>query len=184
MAPTPTNGSAERGAGAGWALAAGLGLFAAGLALRLGEALREAATDPLTGLPNRRGLARAFARRLPGTALLFLDLDGFKAVNDRLGHAAGDRLLAAVAARLASALGPEDVIGRWGGDEFLLLTVEPLAVETALAAAMAGPFDLGRSPAVEPIRIGFALGAARPAPGTPLADAVAEAAGKISSRSD
>ncbi|SEO94239.1 diguanylate cyclase domain-containing protein [Trujillonella endophytica] len=86
-----------------------------------------AATDPLTGLANRRRLqeqaetalwnARASGDAL---ALLFLDLDGFKAVNDRLGHAAGDELLKEVAARLRQRLRRRDLVARLGGDEFLV----------------------------------------------------------------
>jgi diguanylate cyclase (GGDEF)-like protein/PAS domain S-box-containing protein len=84
--------------------------------------------DALTGLPNRIlveqeiDLALARARRAGGaTALMFVDLDDFKEVNDRLGHAAGDRLLASVSARLRSVLRDSDVLARQGGDEFLVL---------------------------------------------------------------
>ncbi|MEV4351708.1 GGDEF domain-containing protein [Actinoplanes sp. NPDC049596] len=76
--------------------------------------------DPLTGLPNRA----AFHRHAAGQeqmALLWLDLDGFKAVNDTLGHAAGDALLAAVGARLAAELRPGDLAARLGGDEFAVI---------------------------------------------------------------
>ncbi len=100
--------------------------------------------DPLTGLPNRilveqqldLGLARA--RRTGGAvALMFVDLDDFKEVNDRLGHAVGDQLLAAVATRLASALRDSDVLARQGGDEFLVL-LSDLEGDAASAAARVG----------------------------------------------
>jgi diguanylate cyclase (GGDEF)-like protein len=84
--------------------------------------------DPLTGQPNRtlildratQMLARARRHHVP-TALMFLDLDDFKVVNDTLGHRAGDQLLVAVAARLAAQVREEDTVGRLGGDEFVLL---------------------------------------------------------------
>ncbi|HWH13473.1 MAG TPA: diguanylate cyclase, partial [Miltoncostaeaceae bacterium] len=80
--------------------------------------------DELTGAANRRGVMRALERRLADTAggaLLVLDLDGFKAVNDRYGHAAGDDLLVAVAAALHARLREGDVVGRLGGDEFAVI---------------------------------------------------------------
>jgi diguanylate cyclase len=89
---------------------------------------RQATHDALTQLPNRTlfverlGLALARLRRRPGQlAVLFCDLDGFKAVNDSLGHEAGDRLLVEVARRLAGAVRPTDTVARFGGDEFVVL---------------------------------------------------------------
>ena len=87
----------------------------------------EARTDELTGLPNRRALleraqlvlAQATART--PAALLLLDLDGFKEVNDSLGHHAGDQLLRQVGPRLTAVLGPQDQVARLGGDEFAVL---------------------------------------------------------------
>jgi two-component system cell cycle response regulator len=83
--------------------------------------------DALTGLPNRRllmdrlSLAIAHARRNKGImAVMFLDLDGFKQINDTLGHDVGDTLLTMVAARLVSALRQEDMVARLGGDEFVI----------------------------------------------------------------
>jgi len=99
------------------------------LSSRMGEARARhlALHDSLTALPNRRhfclSLAQAIdqhsaGRPAPTLALLYVDLDGFKAVNDAHGHAAGDELLAIVAVRLARALRCDDVVGRLGGDEF------------------------------------------------------------------
>jgi diguanylate cyclase (GGDEF)-like protein/PAS domain S-box-containing protein len=90
---------------------------------------RQALTDELTGLDNRRSFQRTLEallsqrRRSPSPlTLLVLDLDGFKAVNDRLGHATGDRLLAEVAVTLRATLRDYDLIARLGGDEFAMLT--------------------------------------------------------------
>jgi len=87
--------------------------------------------DALTGLPNRRllmdrlSLAIAHARRNKGTmAVMYLDLDGFKQINDTLGHDAGDALLCMVAARLLGAVRQEDTVARVGGDEFVIALPE------------------------------------------------------------
>lgn len=89
------------------------------------ELSRLASTDPLTGLCNRSTLTRrlnaSLASARPGTrlAVLFIDLDDFKQVNDVRGHHAGDRVLSAVAERLSQTLGASCDLGRWGGDEFV-----------------------------------------------------------------
>jgi diguanylate cyclase (GGDEF)-like protein len=84
-----------------------------------------AATDPLTGLPNRRGWEEALDRELARTrrresplCVAVLDLDGFKALNDELGHSAGDRLLREASATWLSLLRESDILARYGGDEF------------------------------------------------------------------
>lgn len=87
-------------------------------------ALEQALTDPLTGLRNRRGLDRALARLAASGqpfGLIHIDLDHFKRINDTLGHAAGDRVLAEVAARLKRAVRDADGVARLGGDEFVVL---------------------------------------------------------------
>jgi diguanylate cyclase (GGDEF)-like protein/PAS domain S-box-containing protein len=88
----------------------------------------EAYLDPLTGLSNRRHITMAVTHVMQeldefGTraGLLVIDVDHFKEVNDRFGHSAGDRVLTTVAETLAHALRPQDLLGRWGGDEFLVL---------------------------------------------------------------
>ncbi len=113
--------------------------------------------DPLTGLPNR-ALVRdraeqmlARTARQPGTAAgaLYIDIDGFKHVNDNLGHAAGDRLLTVFGERLQNAVRQQDTVGRLGGDEFVVL-VETNADELApdvladrLTEALREPLELG-----------------------------------------
>ena len=122
---------------------------------RLEQELAHRAThDPLTDLPNRTlfmdRLARALkrARRHGGTlAVMFMDLDGFKAVNDSMGHDAGDRLLVGMARRLERTLGPSDVACRMGGDEFVVL----LADADARSASRAAERML--SDLAEPLRI-------------------------------
>ncbi|MEX2548935.1 MAG: sensor domain-containing diguanylate cyclase [Nitriliruptoraceae bacterium] len=113
-------------------------------ARRLREQLEHAAIrDPLTGLLNRRGflergrdILAAADRHQRCVALLFLDVDGLKAVNDRRGHAAGDRLLADAADALRQRFRREDQIARWGGDEFCVLLDDTgqVAVDAIVAA--------------------------------------------------
>ena len=125
--------------------------------------------DALTGLPNRilveqeLDLALARARRADGAvALMFVDLDDFKEVNDRLGHAAGDRLLAAVATRLRGVLRDTDVLARQGGDEFLVLLGDLADDPAGVAENVAGKLlDALREPFIvsgTEVRTGASLG--------------------------
>ena len=97
----------------------------AGLSLELDRLEREAQTDPLTGLANRtlflRRVEQSLARGSGMATVLFLDLDDFKAINDRAGHAAGDAVLVAAAGRIEASVRPGDVAARMGGDEFAVL---------------------------------------------------------------
>jgi len=105
---------------------------------------RRASTDSLTGLPNRTEFERRASRALAdlagegrGACLIVIDLDRFKAINDTIGHAAGDRVLRDAGMRLAGAVRSSDLVGRWGGDEFVLLLAgisDPLAVPERTAA--------------------------------------------------
>ena len=104
--------------------------------------IHDALHDPLTGLANRvllrDHLERAIARRgrSPGTiALLFVDLDDFKRINDSYGHAAGDQILVRVAERLVDAVRAEDVVGRQSGDEFAVLLAQVLDPDEATVCA-------------------------------------------------
>ncbi|HZQ79859.1 MAG TPA: EAL domain-containing protein [Acidimicrobiia bacterium] len=119
------------------------------------ELSRLARHDPLTGLPNRAlfldRLSQALARlnRTPGLlAVLFMDLDGFKMINDSLGHEAGDELLTVLAERLQGVVRPSDTVARFGGDEFTVLCEalarpdEALAIARRLADAAAAPLAL------------------------------------------
>ncbi len=134
---------------------------------RLKQTYQDQATrDQLTGLLNRRGLVLT-AEQIPGhLGVLFCDLDGFKGVNDTLGHAAGDELLEKVARRLEGAMREDSVLGRMGGDEFVV--VAPGASDEDLAALgrrieieIGKPFLLEAGMA----RIGVSIGAAHAKPG-------------------
>jgi diguanylate cyclase (GGDEF)-like protein len=128
--------------------------------------LHQATHDPLTGLANRREFAARLAAELTRPAscvVLFCDLDGFKAVNDRLGHVAGDRLLVEVARRLRGCVPETDLVSRFGGDEFLVLFRDATlagveALCTLIADAIARPVDLGRESVVIGASIGLAVG--------------------------
>jgi diguanylate cyclase (GGDEF)-like protein len=108
------------------------------------EAIALAQTDDLTGLPNRRAVLHRLATRLEGDGplgLLLLDLDGFKDVNDTLGHHAGDQVLSLAALRLREAVPPDAMLARIGGDEFALVVDEDdqtrlLARASGLRAAL------------------------------------------------
>lgn len=86
---------------------------------RLAASRRVAETDPLTGLLNRRGFDRRVGPGAVG-AILLLDIDGFKSVNDRFGHAEGDRVLRDLAALLTHSVRRSDVVARFGGEEFMI----------------------------------------------------------------
>jgi diguanylate cyclase (GGDEF)-like protein/PAS domain S-box-containing protein len=131
---------------------------------------RRALFDSLTGLPNRylvrdrleMAAARQERTEHDGTALLFIDLDGFKPVNDTHGHDAGDELLRQVADRLTAAVRTTDTVGRVGGDEFLVLCeeVDEEAVSTVAGRvmdALGQPFDLRPGTATISASIGIAL---------------------------
>ncbi len=133
----------------------------------LEQVRHQALHDPLTGLPNLRilqeqpGLAR---RSWCRHAVLFVDLDGFKQVNDELGHACGDELLVQVAARLQRDIRAGDTVVRIGGDEFAVLL--GVVVDAAEAEAIAGrllgqlepPFDVGGRTLTVSASIGVAVG--------------------------
>jgi len=129
------------------------------------ERLRRAAlSDALTGLPNRAALVETLDAAVGAGqrfAVLFLDLDGFKLVNDTLGHAAGDQLLVHVADRIRRGLRPGDLAARFGGDEFVVLVdgvTDPdvlAEIVDRLRAAIIAPFDLAGTV----VSIGVSIGA-------------------------
>ncbi|HET9484463.1 MAG TPA: diguanylate cyclase, partial [Xanthomonadales bacterium] len=116
---------------------------------------RQALTDPLTGLDNRDALLRSLTRAIDeaapgeGPSLLYIDLDRFKVINDLLGHAAGDGLLVAASQRLKDTVGPDALLARFGGDEFMVMLPhsadpdEPSRVAEHVTASFSRPFDYG-----------------------------------------
>ncbi|HUH06575.1 MAG TPA: EAL domain-containing protein [Egibacteraceae bacterium] len=134
------------------------------------ELRRQALHDPLTGLPNRvlfrDRIVRELRRRRRddgGLAVLFVDLDNFKGVNDQLGHDAGDLLLASVARRLTESLRPGDTAARLGGDEFGFLlehvrsTADAEAAAERILACLKAPFVVGGREVFVGASIGVAL---------------------------
>ena len=138
------------------------------------EMRRQALHDPLTALPNRTlfmdrlSLALSQAeRRRTSVAVLFLDLDRFKLVNDSLGHVAGDELLCMLAARLTEVLRPGDTVARFGGDEFCVICddlADPelaIGIAQRMSAALARPFELGTTEQFVSASVGIAIAGAR-----------------------
>lgn len=130
----------------------------------------QASRDRLTQLANRATLSRAVqqavsdcAQRRSRFALMLLDLDGFKAVNDTLGHAAGDEALRRVAQRLRNEIGGCDLVARLGGDEFSLLVSDvgdlwhPLGVAERVLEVVSRPMQIAGVPVTLGCRIGIAL---------------------------
>jgi len=147
------------------------------------ELLRHAALhDTLTGIANR---AQFFGRLEAGTAavdeqllaVLYLDLDGFKDVNDTYGHAAGDRLLRCATDHITASVRPGDLVARLGGDEFAVLcsavsnTTEVEAIAERLIAAVSDPIDMGDHLVRIGVSIGIAVAPASSTSGSALLDA-------------
>lgn len=167
-----------------------LGIVArlAGLALEQASSLarleHQATHDPLTGLSNRTAFYTALERATlrDGTdgqvGVLFVDLDGFKPVNDRYGHIAGDDVLAVVGRRLAGSVREGDVVARLGGDEFAVLCAgvdDPTEMEALAARVVAGlsaPYQVRD----EEVRLGASVGVSVGARGTCTGDGLVEAA--------
>jgi len=141
------------------------------LAIATEELSHRALHDQLTGLPNRTLFWDRLSHRLSladrrqtGFAVLFLDLDNFKVVNDTLGHAAGDRLLVDVAWRIRAVLRAGDTAARVGGDEFVVLLDEVATSEAALVIAhrlsdaLRAPYEIGADRRIAMASIGVVVG--------------------------
>jgi len=126
-------------------------------------------TDALTGLPNRAQFLERVARAIQSSradrdtqfAILFIDLDGFKPINDRLGHKAGDIVLRHTAKRFQACMRKDDTVGRYGGDEFTMLVhhvtgpADAIRVAERVLAKLKEPIDVG-----EPVMVGASIGIA------------------------
>jgi len=140
--------------------------------------------DALTGLPNRRHLrevlpeAFRYAKRFnTKAAVLFVDLDGFKAVNDTYGHEVGDRLMHAVGERLVRAVGEDRWVARYAGDEFVIIDPAPTTLEHAarfareMISTIEVPFELGADRIAISASVGVAYGDTADEPDDVLRDA-------------
>lgn len=142
-----------------------------------------AARDELTGLPNRRRMmtllqehATRQARGGPRFYVCIVDLDHFKSINDSHGHAAGDAVLRWFATQAQAVLRSTDIIGRWGGEEFLLLLPETPPGEPTLGVArLREALRVAASPALPNVRIRFSAGFARYEEGEPIDQAIERA---------
>jgi diguanylate cyclase (GGDEF)-like protein/PAS domain S-box-containing protein len=135
------------------------------------QLVHRAMHDGLTGLPNREhflerlrvAVARTKRPDASGTAVIFLDLDGFKRVNDGFGHEAGDALLVAVAERLREGLRPRDTAARFAGDEFVVIAENVVSLDQArqlairLGRSIEEPFEIKGQPIEITVSIGVAM---------------------------
>lgn len=160
----------------GWYFNRGFGMVALGgllvvlawrIALLNQQTNQAAAYDPLTGTRSRLGVTAALAGFVQGRsdaspfALLWIDLDNFKRVNDQHGHEGGDHVLRVVGARLQECMGGNDLVGRMGGDEFVVLVqggTEPDAIAACILASVSRPIRLSAEARVE---VSCSIGIAR-----------------------
>lgn len=134
----------------------------------------QASTDDLTGLLNRRATLQRVQQKMDaghGVTALFIDLDGFKNINDGYGHAAGDTVLLNVAEKLTSVTRPGDIVGRLGGDEFIVVLTEPADQHLADVIAQRFAGEIGRCHgAINELAITASVGAARSIDGVTAQD--------------
>ena len=149
---------------------------------RLEEAETLASTDPLTGLANRREAERLLSSRIqagmPVCVMLF-DLDGFKNINDRHGHYVGDQVLRAFASRLGEQFRTEDVVCRWGGDEYLVVLStalkDPVGRADKVADRVRGLYAIQSPAGPVNVKVAASVGVAQHTPGESGEDLFARA---------
>jgi diguanylate cyclase (GGDEF)-like protein len=143
-----------------------------GYQARLDDAEQLARLDPLTGLENRRRIEAAIESRIGlrrPFSILILDLNGFKNINDSHGHLAGDDLLRQFASELKLAFRAADVVGRWGGDEFVVVMDEgPQQAEERVSRRVFGEYKIGSAAGTLKIPVDAAMGLAVWQPGDTL----------------
>jgi diguanylate cyclase (GGDEF)-like protein len=135
----------------------------------------QASQDPLTGLANRRSVDSHLGLRSKGQtpfSVIYIDLNGFKRINDTYGHQAGDDLLKQVGGRLRLAFRSTDLVGRWGGDEFVALVEATLPDAQIYISRIAGSFSkefvISFGETEQQVRLGAAVGYATWQPGEPV----------------
>jgi diguanylate cyclase (GGDEF)-like protein len=153
---------------------------------KLDEAEQRASHDPLTGLLNRRKIEALIERRIQRGhpfSIGLIDLDGFKAVNDSLGHRAGDDLLKQFAADLAANSRPTDAVGRWGGDEFVAIIDAPGAEARAhfgrVQQWVAGSYTVDGPRGKTKVNIELSIGVTEWRPGMSASGMIEEADGRM-----
>ncbi len=146
-------------------------------------ALKVAKRDALTGLPTRQDLESliASARREGGCAVAFLDLDGFKSINDRYGHAVGDQVLRVVAARVTSELRPADSLVRLGGDEFVavIADAESAGTDSELTRRLSRAIGRPMRVAGHELKVGVSIGVAYAHAHSQIESVIAQADGAM-----
>jgi len=142
----------------------------------------QASQDALTGLANRRSVDSNLELRAKGESpfsVIYIDLNGFKKINDTYGHQAGDDLLKQVGSQLRLAFRSTDIVGRWGGDEFVAL-VDPAVVDTQshvarIAEALSAEFVLRCGETEHRVSLGAAVGVATWRPGETITEVLQRA---------
>lgn len=149
---------------------------------RLQEVERLASLDPLTGLGNRRKVELQLERRIKdgnGVSLIYMDINEFKRINDEYGHVAGDDLLKQFAGELRAALRAVDIVGRWGGDEFVVVVDgdgrQAQSLSDRIEKWVTGDYTLTALAPPQKVKVSAAIGIGAWQPGDTLQDVLSRA---------